>query len=292
MSIITLRTSRVFFAAFLTLTALTACQTGGPVTPSPITDAAPDIFSRPGGVNVGTITDEPGFGQLTPGANERGGFDVDLYRWLGNHVPPTFTPVPVDLTIDERIGALTEGKVQLVVETFSITDERRKSIGFAGPYMITKQGMMVRAGDHRIRTINDLAGKTICTISGSTSLDQLNEGPLKHQITITVEKGYKGCSDRLLNEQVDAVSTDAIILEGFALNDSTRLSVVKTLTFGAQERFGVGLPRGDVAACKTMTAKLREFITSGSWDVFFSQHFPNLPHELYKPDPYNLDPCD
>jgi glutamate transport system substrate-binding protein len=47
-----------------------------------------------------------------------------------------------------------------------------------------------------------------------------------------------------------------------------------------------------VAACKTMTAKLREFITSGSWDVFFSQHFPNLPHELYKPDPYNLDPCD
>jgi hypothetical protein len=47
-----------------------------------------------------------------------------------------------------------------------------------------------------------------------------------------------------------------------------------------------------VAACKTMTAKLREFITNGSWDVFFSQHFPNLPHELYKPDPYNLDPCD
>jgi ABC-type amino acid transport substrate-binding protein len=65
---------------------------------------------------VGTNTDQPGFGQLTPGGNERGGFDVDLWRWLGGHVPPIFTPIPVDLTIDERVKALEEGKVQLVVE--------------------------------------------------------------------------------------------------------------------------------------------------------------------------------
>jgi hypothetical protein len=41
-----------------------------------------------------------------------------------------------------------------------------------------------------------------------------------------------------------------------------------------------------------VTAKLKEFITSGSWDQFFTAHFPNLDHDHYKPDPYNLDPCE
>jgi ABC-type amino acid transport substrate-binding protein len=108
MSKVVRRTGTMLFAACLTLT---ACQTGAPVT-SP----AQDIFSRPGGVNVGVLTDEPGFGQLIPGSNDRGGFDVDLYRWLGSHVPPYFTPVPVDLTVDDRERALREGRVQLVVE--------------------------------------------------------------------------------------------------------------------------------------------------------------------------------
>lgn len=275
------RTGAMLFAAYLTLT---ACNT------PPKDQSAQDIFSRPGGINIGVLTDEPGFGLLTPGSNERAGFDVDLYRWLGDHVPPTFTPVPVDVTIDERERALRDGRVQLVVEAYSITDDRRNSVGFAGPYMLSREGIVVRVGDNRIRKISDLAGKTVCTLSGSTSLSQINSSSLKNQITLTVEKGFRGCVDRLLREQVDAVATDQIILIGLALSDPTHLSVVKDLTFGAQERYGVGLPRGDTAACKTVTAKLKEFITSGSWDQFFTAHFPNLDHDQYKPDPYNLDP--
>ena len=41
-----------------------------------------------------------------------------------------------------------------------------------------------------------------------------------------------------------------------------------------------------------MTAKIREFITSGSWNQFFGQHFPDLDGENYKPEPYNLDSCE
>ncbi|MGH3939040.1 MAG: transporter substrate-binding domain-containing protein [Pseudonocardiaceae bacterium] len=280
------RTSGLIFTAFL---GLTACQTVTPGTDSPPTSVAPAIISGP--VNVGTFTDLPGFAQLTPGTNNRGGFDVELHEWLGNHVSPTFIPVPVDLTVDERIRALEEGRVKLVVATFSITDERRKSIGFAGPYMISYQGVMVRAGDDRIQTINDLAGKTVCVLSESTGLSQLKNGSLKNQISITEEKGHKGCTDRLVNHQVDAISTDAIVLEGLAHEDPRNLSVVKNLTFGAQERYGIGLPHGDIATCETMTDKLREFITSGSWNTFFDLYFPNLPPEQYKPDPYKLDPC-
>lgn len=279
--------STLFAACF----ALTACATNSAAIDQPTTSTAPDIFSRPGGVNVGVVTDAPGFGELEPGSNIREGFDVDLYRWLGNHVPPTFTPIPVDLTIDERVNALRDGRVQLVAATFSITDERRKSITFAGPYMLTHQGMMVRAGDTRIHSAKDLTGMTVCTLSGSTSLIQLDEGTLRNQIMLTVEKSYKQCVDRLLGGQVDAVSTDQIVLDGLAATDPTRLAVVDGFTFGAEERYGIGLPYGDTAACEIMTAKIREFIISGSWDQFFEKHFPNVDHSNYKPDPYNLDSC-
>jgi glutamate transport system substrate-binding protein len=77
---------------------------------------------------------------------------------------------------------------------------------------------------------------TVCTLSGSTSLTQLNEGLLKNQIILTVEKSYNLCVDRLLNGQVDTVSTDQIVLNGLAASDPTRLSVVKEFTFGAEER--------------------------------------------------------
>jgi glutamate transport system substrate-binding protein len=270
---------------------LTACGTSSVVTDPPATGATSDIFGRPGGVNVGVITDGPGLAELKPGSNEREGFDVDLYRWLGNHVPPTFTPIPVDLTLDERVNSLRAGKVQLVVATFSITDERRQSIGFAGPYLITHQGIMVRAGDTRVHNVRDLVGMTVCTLSGSTSLTQLNEGPMQHQVILAVENSYNACVGRLLSGQVDAVSTDQIVLDGLAAEDPKHLSVVRELTFGAEERYGIGLPYGDTAACKTMTAKLREFIISGSWDQFFTKHFPKVDHESYKPDPYSLDPC-
>lgn len=102
-------------------------------------------------VNIGVATDMPGLGSLTPGSDQRTGFDIDLADWLGQHADPQFDPNFVDLTIDKRSDALRTGKARLVIEVFSITDERRKSIGFAGPYLITRQGVMVRAGDNSIK---------------------------------------------------------------------------------------------------------------------------------------------
>jgi glutamate transport system substrate-binding protein len=85
------------------------------------------------------------------------------------------------------------------------------------------------------------------------------------------------------------VSTDQIVLNGLAASNLTHLSIVKELTFGAEERYGIGFPRDDIEACKVITAKIREFITSDSWDQFFGEHFPNVDHGPYKPAPYNLD---
>lgn len=265
------------------LAVLTACSLP-PASPS-----APSVAAdRP--MNVGVGTDIPGLAVLNPDTHERRGFDVDLYRWLGRNTTPQFTPVEVDVIIAQRVNALAQGRVQMVVHTFSITDERRGKIGFAGPYLLSKQGFLVRADfDRPIRTLDDLAGLTVCTQSGSTSYDQLTAGALRDRVTTTTEIGTRQCVERLQRKEVDVASTDQIILHGFA-RQTPGLKVLD-LTFGAQERYGVGLPKNDKALCERITDGLKGFITNGAWDQFFRANFGDLNVEGYKPDPYRLDPC-
>ncbi|MEU4804782.1 transporter substrate-binding domain-containing protein [Actinosynnema sp. NPDC023587] len=278
--------SRRITAALAAVVVVAACQ--GPATsPRPTVSSGSSPLPP---VTIGVGTDIPGLALFNPDTQERRGFDVDLYRWLANNTEPKFTPVEVSVLIGNRVDELTLGRVQLVVHGFSITDKRREEIGFAGPYLISQQGFLVRAGEEgTVRSLDDLVGKNLCTQAGSTSLSQLTLGPLKSKVTVTSEVGTRQCVDRLLREEVDAVSTDQIILLGFARQDPG-VRVVP-LTFGTQERYGIGLPKGDRAQCERMTQGIREFITNGYWDQFFRSNFGDLPPEGYRPDPYHLDPC-
>lgn len=220
-------------AAMLGLAAVclvaTAC-TEEPLDPAPSRPEADSVFPDDDGViYVGISTDQPGLSVLEPGSNARSGFEVDLYRWLGVNTEPPFTPVEVDLTIADRIAALQQGRVQLVIEAFSITDERRRTVAFAGPYLITQQGLLVRAGESRIQVVNDLSGKTVCSLAGSTSLEQLNR-QLGGTIFVTVETGIRQCVDRLVAGQVDAVSTDQLVLSGLA-SVNPQVVVIPSVTF-------------------------------------------------------------
>ncbi|MBB5959406.1 glutamate transport system substrate-binding protein [Saccharothrix tamanrassetensis] len=272
-------------AALVALVALAACT--APPAQQPARSADPKPASHP--VNVGVGTDIPGMAVFDPKSHVRRGFDVDLYQWLGNNTEPKFTPVEVDVLVPHRVDALVAGEVELVVHVFSITDERRLRISFAGPYLVTQQGVMVRQGDKRIETIDDLAGKTVCAQTDSTSYAQLNSGSLKGKVTTTTDDSTRGCVDRLLRQEVDAASTDELVLRGFA--QQTPGLEVLDLRFGTKERYGIGLPKGDRELCERMTEGIRTFITNGLWDQFFRTNFGDIPSETYRPDPYRLDPC-
>ncbi|NMO93710.1 transporter substrate-binding domain-containing protein [Actinomycetospora sp. TBRC 11914] len=239
---------------------------------------------------IGTATDLPHIAQFAPGSNQSKGFDVDLFQWLANNTQRGFYPIPVPLLIKQREDALESGRVQMVVEAYSIVDEKKNRVSFAGPYMITQQGVMVRAGDTRISSADDLVGKTVCTLTGSTSFRQL--APLNGRATITTEDSGAECVKDLEEGQVDAVTTDQLVLYGFQLDASTAVAVLPNIRFGQYERYGIGLPKGDVAACQAITQSLVTLITSRQWDTFFTAEFPGLDSSTFRPNPYQLDSCN
>ncbi|GII91217.1 transporter substrate-binding domain-containing protein [Sinosporangium siamense] len=266
---------------------LSACTTPSTPASPPGKKAATAAFTKGNRVTIGVLTDQPGMGYLEVGGNKRDGFDLGLANWLAAELG--FETRFVDLTIGERMSALTEEPhlTQAVLASFSITDDRRESIDFAGPYLVNKKGVMTLADNKEIKSIADLEGKTICTMGGSTSLQELD----LRNLHVSVEDGITQCIDNLKKKSVDAVSADQLILYGSAAQDK-KVQVVDDLSFGHFEYYGIGLPNNSFTDCQTLTGKIRDFIRSGSWETFFRQNFPGIPSNAFKPKPESLFTCE
>jgi glutamate transport system substrate-binding protein len=257
-----------------------SAQLGGSRAPEVLT---PMSWVFPAEVTVGVGARPPGVGHLYG----QSGFEYQLVDWLAAELG--FTAPTVELDPGERETALRDGRVQLVIDAYSITDARRREVSFAGPYLMSQQGIMVRADDTRIRTVGDLSGKTVCTLTASTtsSLGQLAEPVSKIE-----QPDVRSCLTALVTRQVDAVAADQLVLYGFAQADKDNaLRVVPDLVFGQQEQYGIGLPHDNKAWCTALSDALRRFIDSGDWDSYFRDKLPGVSPVAHKPDPNRLNPC-
>jgi glutamate transport system substrate-binding protein len=248
-------------------------------------DGCPSALGKDN-INIGVKSDQPGWGFEEN--YSRSGFDYDFANWLADKM--CFTATFVNVASAQREEYLRNGRVDLIIATFSKTDDRASRVSFAAPYVLNRQGVLVRAGDDRIQRIADLDGKAVCTASGTTSLTQLREAESVHITTVALT-GFRECMEELIAGRVDALSTDQLILYGMAEHDP-RLAVVPDLVFGHQERYGIGIPYGQTQWCEELTKMIRKFIVGGEWESFFKHHLPNVEQPFrYRPDPNLLDRC-
>jgi glutamate transport system substrate-binding protein len=241
-----------------------------------------------GTISVKVDGDQPGWGKLTL-PSTFSGFDYDFSNWLADREEFQASHSTIASKDREQVLTDSDGRM-LVIATYSITDPRRQKVGMAGPYIITQQGVMVRKGNKSIRSTSDLIGKLVCTADGTTSRQQLEA----LGAVVTLRDGFGACNQLLIANppQVDAVSTDVLILYGFA-RENLELQVVEDVAFGNTEQYGVGFKRGNLAMCKVLTEAIKQFIISGQWDTFYRNHgFPERLKDFSRPDPNLLDECD
>ena len=165
-----------------------------------------------GEIVVGVKYDQPGLGFKDASSDIPTGFDIEIAKLLVADlgIDPESDSVTWEETIsDNREPYLVEGRVDLVLATYSITDERREIVGQTGPYMLTGQQVLV-AADSDITGIDDLKGEEVCSASGSTSLENVEaEGAIGAPADT-----YSQCAEDVLNGSVKAMSTDGSILLG------------------------------------------------------------------------------
>ncbi|WAL64735.1 glutamate ABC transporter substrate-binding protein [Amycolatopsis cynarae] len=236
------------------LCGLTACSRHAPGT---LLGKADD-----GRLVIGIRFDQPGLAEHTPDGRFVG-FDVEVATYLAGQLGVKPSEIVWRETMSStRETDLTSGAVDLVVATYSITPQREQLIAFAGPYFETGQDLLVRRSDTTIGGPESLDGRRLCSVAGSTPAQEVKNRFAK-AVRLVEYPRYPDCVTALLAGQVDAVTTDGVILAGYVTQNPELLKVVGKPF--SQERYGVGLRRNDPEGRAAVAGAIQRMIDSGAW---------------------------
>jgi glutamate transport system substrate-binding protein len=241
-------------------------------------------LAESGEIIIGTKYDQPGLGFKSATDDMPVGFDPEI----GKILAASLGIAPEDITWKETISDnrepfLQSGEVDLVIASYSITDERRQVVGQAGPYYVTGQQLLV-AADSDIEGVQDIEGQSVCSVTGSTSLDNVEQEGAQPRGFDT----YSECRDQVLNGSVEAMTTDGAILLGYVAENPDELKVVGD-TF-SEERYGVGYSKDATEMCQWITDTLTEAQEEGTWDEAFEATLGESGVDT--PEPPEMDECE
>jgi glutamate transport system substrate-binding protein len=219
-------------------------------------------LAEAGTITVGTKFDQPGFGLANPqGVPE--GFDVEVAKIVAGELGIAPEAIEWKETVSaNRESFIQNGDVDIVVATYTINDARKQLIDFAGPYYVAGQDIMVATGNPlAIEGPDDLAGKRVCSVEGSTPAQNIRDNYPEAQLTLF--DVYSKCADALRNGQVDAVTTDNVILTGLVQGGQGAFELVGNPF--TQEPYGIGLTKGDDDFRGFINDTLEQSFEDGSW---------------------------
>lgn len=293
------RTTIAALCAAIALLATACGSTGKPVDPAPVGSVQPPEPANVGGAdNTGgggsstncdtrSLAPAPGvpdrstmadirkrgrliagvdqttylFGFLNPANGNLEGFDIEMVKqiadaifgsWEG-HVQWTTIPS------SQRENVLKAHQVDVVVRTYSITCSRLNDVAFSAPYYVAGQRVLVPRNSG-YTGLGDLGGKKVCAAKASTSLTAIQQAASK-PIPVSVPN-WSDCLVMLQQGQVDAISTDDVILAGMAKQDPNMQVVGDRFT---QENYGVGIPKGEDDMVRFVNSVLDNVRSDGTW---------------------------
>jgi glutamate transport system substrate-binding protein len=214
-------------------------------------------------VRIGIKFDQPGLGFKE--GDEYTGFDTDVARYVAEKLGYSEDQIEwVEAPSAQRETLLSTDQVDMIFATYSITDKRKETVAFAGPYFVAGQDLLVAEDNTDINGPEDLEGKNLCSVTGSTSAQRIKD-EYAAGVNLLEQPGYAECVTALLSGQVDAVTTDDIILAGLAAQPANKGKVKVVGAPFSTERYGVGISQSS-DKCEDINAAITEMIDDGSWE--------------------------
>ena len=239
------------------------------IAQGPVADAATIASStwaskvkQAGTLRLGGTQTSNLFSQLNEKDGKIRGFDAGVAQLLTRYIlgdGSKFQFTQVNSSTREQV--LINDQVDMVLATYSITPARAEKISFAGPYYTSQAGVLVKSNNSTIQSYNDLAGKKVATQAGSTGPAILAQFAPK--ATVQEFQTHQEALDALRQGRVDAYVTDHTLLLN-ALSLGTGDAKLAGAPFGAQDPYGIGLPKGSDGAA-FVNAFLKKIQADGTW---------------------------
>ena len=224
-----------------------------------------------GHIVIGTKFDQPGLGVRTPEKTFQG-VDTDVSRYVVNYIANKHGWEVPEMTWRETPSAQREtlinnGEVDMIAATYSISASRLRAVDFGGPYLLTHQALLVRSDD-KIQGLEDMNADTkLCSVTGSTPATKVKSA--LPEVQLQEFDTYSACVEALARGKVDALTTDATILAGFAEQYPGKMKVVELKkpdgSFWTNENYGIGLAKGQDKAVAEINEALNEMHDSGEY---------------------------
>lgn len=233
---------------------------------------------------IGTKFDQPGLGLKNPDGT-LSGFDVDVATYVAGELG--YAPDKIEWKESpsaQRETLIQNDQVKFIAATYSITDARKEKIDFAGPYLETGQSLLVRADNTDITGAESLQNnKKLCSVTGSTPAQRIKD---KYPgVQLQQYDTYSACVEALKNGAVDAVTTDEVILAGYAAQTPGAFKIVGEPF--SEERYGIGLKKGDTELKTKINTALEKMESSGAWKTAFDKNLG--PAGITAPAPPAID---
>jgi glutamate transport system substrate-binding protein len=233
---------------------------------------------------IGTKFDQPGLGLKKPDGT-MSGFDVDVAKYVAKELGYPEDQIEwKESPSAQRENLIDSDQVSYIVATYSITDARKEKVDFAGPYLITGQSLLVAADNDEITGPESLAdNKKLCSVSGSTPAQRIKD---KYPgVQLQQYDTYSACIEALKNGAIDAVTTDEVILAGYAAQTPGAFKIVGKPF--SEEKYGIGLKKGDSELRTKINDALAKMEAEGAWKAAFEKNLG--PAGIPTPAPPALD---
>ena len=228
-----------------------------------------DRIKRAGTFTVGVKDDVPGFGYLNPKTKEYEGLEIDIAKAiakqiLGSESKVTFVPV----NAKNRSAFLNQDRVDAVIATFTLTDERKQNYDFSDVYYTDSVGLMVKK-DSGITSFKNLENKKVGVTQGSMTTTTIKNAAIKEGVFLNVVTypSNQTLKDALDHSEIDAFAIDHSILHGY-LDDS-----VTILPEHYDEMmYAVAIKKDNNAVTKQVNTVIQNLVKSGELDKLLVKH--------------------
>ncbi|WP_191567584.1 amino acid ABC transporter substrate-binding protein [Metabacillus idriensis] len=188
------------------------------------------------------------------------GFDIDYAKAAAEKMGTTVKFQPIDWKTKE--SELSSGRIDLIWNGYTITDERKNKVLFTKPYLKNTQ-VVVTLDNSNLTKLDDLTGKEVGLQSLSSAADALNDNPVKSKIeTVTEYADNVSALNDLKLGRVDAVVIDEVVIKYYMSKEKDTFKLLDESL--APEEYGVGVKKGNEDLLKKLQKALDEMNEDGS----------------------------
>ncbi|WP_366924298.1 transporter substrate-binding domain-containing protein [Metallumcola ferriviriculae] len=202
--------------------------------------------------------------------NEYAGFDVDVANELAKRlgVKAEFTATKWE----SLIGGLKADKFDAIIAQMTITEERKKSVDFTDPYVVTGSVLLTREDTNDITKLEDLKGKKV-GVGGGTTFEEIARSVEGSEVVL-----YKAVSDYiqdLVNGRLDVIINDQLLMSYNIKEEGLPIKIASDIV--RKDELGMAIKKGNPEFVQALNENLAAMVKDGTYAEIYKKWLGSEP---------------